>query len=437
MGIQGLLPLLKEIQKPINLESLKHQSVGIDGYVWLHKGAFGCALELHTGVPTKKYVDYCMKKIDLLLSLEIWPVVVFDGGYLPLKEKTEIARRTSRTSKRERGLQLLKDGKKEAAREVFQTCIDVTPEMALEWILELRKRNIEYYVAPYEADAQLAYLNKTGVISAVITEDSDLLLFGCQRVIYKLDHQGNGLEINLSDLSQIKALRYLPHERFVQMCILSGCDYLNSPPGIGLGKATKLLKNENAIDLIGKWDKWKTVIDAPKLELGYLEKFKKAEMVFKHQRVYCPNAKALRPLNDFPEGFELSDEISEYIGPDLPAYDAQMIAEGNMCPISRENFVLKPLDSKKENIGRKRLSLNEPFKVSKHFGKGVQILSNRTNSSNSNTDSSVPSKEVALESKYRSKVYSLKQAVPKPAVPKVQSKYVVSPYFPKKKVKLG
>ncbi|KAJ3257189.1 Rad2 nuclease [Boothiomyces macroporosus] len=306
MGIQGLLPLLKDIQKPINLDSLKGQSVGIDGYVWLHKGAFGCALE---------YVDYCMKKIDLLLSREIWPVVVFDGGYLPLKEKTEVARRTSRTTKRDRGLELLKEGKKEAAREVFQTCIDVTPRMAYEWIVELKKRNVEYYVAPYEADAQLAYLNKSGIISAVISEDSDLLLFGCERVVYKLDHQGNGLEIALKDLSQIKGLRYLTHERFVQICILSGCDYLNSPPGIGLGKAIKLLKNENAVDLIGKWEKWKTVIDAPKLEPNYLEKFKKAEMVFKHQRVYCPTLKALRPLNDFPEGFELSPEISEYIGP--------------------------------------------------------------------------------------------------------------------------
>lgn len=37
-------------------------------------------------------------------------------------------------------------------------------------------------VAPYEADAQLAFLNKSGIAQAVITEDSDLLAFGCKKV---------------------------------------------------------------------------------------------------------------------------------------------------------------------------------------------------------------------------------------------------------------
>lgn len=37
-------------------------------------------------------------------------------------------------------------------------------------------------VAPYEADAQLAYLNKAGIAQIIITEDSDLLLFGCEKV---------------------------------------------------------------------------------------------------------------------------------------------------------------------------------------------------------------------------------------------------------------
>lgn len=37
-------------------------------------------------------------------------------------------------------------------------------------------------MAPYEADAQLAYLTKSGLAQAVITEDSDLLAFGCKKV---------------------------------------------------------------------------------------------------------------------------------------------------------------------------------------------------------------------------------------------------------------
>lgn len=45
-----------------------------------------------------------------------------------------------------------------------------------------RAKGIDCIVAPYEADAQLAYLNKAGIVQAVITEDSDLLAFGCKKV---------------------------------------------------------------------------------------------------------------------------------------------------------------------------------------------------------------------------------------------------------------
>ena len=37
-------------------------------------------------------------------------------------------------------------------------------------------------MAPYEADAQLAFLAKESIVDLVITEDSDLLAFGCKRV---------------------------------------------------------------------------------------------------------------------------------------------------------------------------------------------------------------------------------------------------------------
>lgn len=41
---------------------------------------------------------------------------------------------------------------------------------------------IDIIVAPYEADAQLAYLNRAKIADYVITEDSDLVLFGCHHV---------------------------------------------------------------------------------------------------------------------------------------------------------------------------------------------------------------------------------------------------------------
>lgn len=44
--------------------------------------------------------------------------------------------------------------------------------------------NVDCIVAPYEADAQLAYLNIKNIAQLVITEDSDLILFGCTKVMH-------------------------------------------------------------------------------------------------------------------------------------------------------------------------------------------------------------------------------------------------------------
>ena len=44
------------------------------------------------------------------------------------------------------------------------------------------ERDIQYIVAPFEADAELAYLSTSGHVDAVLTEDSDLLAYGCKKV---------------------------------------------------------------------------------------------------------------------------------------------------------------------------------------------------------------------------------------------------------------
>merc|ERR1719478_235990 len=61
----------------------------------------------------------------------------------------------------------------------------------------LGELSIPFCVAPFEADAQLAYLCRVGWVHAVITEDSDLLAYGCPNTIFKMDRNGNGDNIVL------------------------------------------------------------------------------------------------------------------------------------------------------------------------------------------------------------------------------------------------
>ena len=100
-----------------------------------------------------------------------------------------------------------------------------------------------YVVAPYEADAQMAFLERTGAVHAILTEDSDLLVFGCRNVLFKLDHaQCTVVSISRADFASVTAcdgvsLVGWTDAQFRTMAILSGCDYLPSIPGIGLKTA--------------------------------------------------------------------------------------------------------------------------------------------------------------------------------------------------------
>lgn len=46
----------------------------------------------------------------------------------------------------------------------------------------LKAENVDFIVAPYEADAQMAFLAQTNRVDIVLTEDSDLLAYGCPTV---------------------------------------------------------------------------------------------------------------------------------------------------------------------------------------------------------------------------------------------------------------
>lgn len=103
-----------------------------------------------------------------------------------------------------RANELTEQGKHAQAREVLTRCVDVTPEMATQVIKALKVEAVPYVVAPYEADAQLAYLERNGIVDGVITEDSDLLVFGCKNVLFKLDSDGNCVNIKREKLGCVK-----------------------------------------------------------------------------------------------------------------------------------------------------------------------------------------------------------------------------------------
>uniref|UniRef100_A0A0X3PIY6 Exonuclease 1 n=1 Tax=Schistocephalus solidus TaxID=70667 RepID=A0A0X3PIY6_SCHSO len=130
MGVKGLLPFLKKCTRPINIKTFRGYTVAIDAYCWIHRAAYSCAMDLGLGNSTSHYVKYCMKFLQMILSAQLKPVLVFDGSNLPAKAETESRRRKSKKAYKEMAAQYLREGNRKAAQECFERCVDVTPEMA-------------------------------------------------------------------------------------------------------------------------------------------------------------------------------------------------------------------------------------------------------------------------------------------------------------------
>ncbi|KAJ9565784.1 hypothetical protein OSB04_001750 [Centaurea solstitialis] len=311
MGIQGLLPLLKSIMVPIHIKDLEGCSVAVDTYSWLHKGALSCSKELCNSLPTSKHVDYCMHRVNLLRHYGIKPILVFDGGHLPMKNEQEIKRARSRKENLARAIEHDACGNASAAYECYQKAVDISPAIAYELIQVLKQENISYVVAPYEADAQMTFLAVSKHVDAVITEDSDLIPFGCPRIIYKMDKFGQGVEFQHSKLQHNKDLNLagFTKQMILEMCILSGCDYLQSLPGMGLKKAHALIKKFKSYDKVIKHLKFSGIA----VPLLYEESFRKAIMTFQHQRVYDPLTEDIVHLSDLPENIDEDLDFGECV----------------------------------------------------------------------------------------------------------------------------
>eukprot|EP00923_Selenidium_pygospionis_P027209 GHVN01048891.1.p1 GENE.GHVN01048891.1~~GHVN01048891.1.p1 ORF type:complete len:304 (-),score=46.24 GHVN01048891.1:744-1547(-) len=266
MGIQGLLGALdSRCKREAHISEFSGQRAAIDAYAWLHRGAYSCASALVRGeAGVTRHLQFCLSRIDLLKRHNVTPVVVFDGMALPSKQGTDEQRRRTREAAAAQGIALHRVGRIKEAEKLFTKAVTITAETAASLIRALSLQGIEVIVAPYEADAQLAYLSRQGLVDVVISEDSDLLPFGCRSVFYKLDHNGGGYEIEWNSLTQQSGLLppcFFTLDNLISLCVLSGCDYLQSVSGVGVKTAAKMMQACNCnVDQVSRVDVTNKVI---------------------------------------------------------------------------------------------------------------------------------------------------------------------------------
>lgn len=185
-----------------------------------------------------------MQKSLKLMEGGVVPVWVFDGPPGEFKSDT-VKKRESRKRESERIMhESLEKGDYEAAMKASKQAISLKQEEidSLRDLLEVA--GVPYAQAKSEADHKLAKLCAAGVISAVISEDGDLMTHGVNTVLrshkpgsfiaYKKDEILNALSISES--------------QFIDLCILLGTDYNENSKGMGPQTSLKLLLQHGSIE---------------------------------------------------------------------------------------------------------------------------------------------------------------------------------------------
>ncbi|KAG7661529.1 EXO1 [[Candida] subhashii] len=384
MGVTGLLPALKEIQEPGTLERYRGKTLAIDTYGWLHRGLISCAQELCSGQPTRKYITSIINKVQMLRHFGVEPYFVFDGASLPTKEQTALERRTKREEARTKAEEYTRLNKSKLAFKEYMKAAYVTSQMAKSIMVELDELNIKYIVAPYEADPQMVYLEKIGLVDGILSEDSDLLIFGCKRLITKLKDDGTCVEINRENFGKVRQIPYLStytQEQLRLVAMLSGCDYTKGVAGIGMKGAFTYVRKYNNLE--------KVLIalraDGKKIPAEFREEVQKANLAFQFQKVFNPEVQELRTLNEYPEHLDVEFEVLESCcGKTLNNEIYRQICNGEIDPnrheilVSREQS-LNCLKSPSVNLGR-TISISNKIETKKRSILELLKVSNKSTS---------------------------------------------------------
>ena len=274
----------------------------------------------------------------MLLDFGITPYLVFDGDSLPSKGETNAERRKKREESKAAGLSLLKSGKTAQAYQELQKSATVTPHMAKELIEAVKRMNVRYIVAPYEADAQLVYLEQKGMIDGILSEDSDMLVYGAKRLVTKLNQYAECVEIERSDFTLCTevSLAGWTDTMFRRMAILSGCDYLPNIEKMGLKTAHRYVRRYKDAEKVIQVLRFENKLSVPN---DYVQRFQDAELTFIHHRVFCPVRQEMVFLQELDQGMKEQD--MPYLGAFVAPEIAIGVACGDLNPKTKQPYNIK------------------------------------------------------------------------------------------------
>ena len=249
----------------ITLADLKGTKVAIDGMNMLYQILFNPAQAMFN--PQQFYTDRTqqvithlygwLQKIHHFFKARIFPVIVFDGKPDPLKRLLTKDYLVDYIQSKQNYQAALDQHDRDAARQFALSYSYLFPKCIEESKMVISACGIPVIMAPSEAEAQCAFLQKEGYVDYMVSQDYDALLFGATRILRRLtfqtreQHHGHWRTITptievINSLANLSEL-HLTREELIDLSILLGNDYFPGIQQIGPQRALEILHHYHSI----------------------------------------------------------------------------------------------------------------------------------------------------------------------------------------------
>lgn len=242
MGVKGLMNILKksessEITQTLDLKDLSGKIIAIDMSLLSYQVVLG--IGKHSDAPYIETLIYgLLCKINKFLQHNILCVGVFDGKPSSLKDKTIEAREALKT---------------EESFAITEEDTSLVKEL-------LDTIGVPYIQSPEESDPVLAFLQMKGYVDYVLSDDSDLMMYGCNAIL----RNQKGTSVSLLLPNKFLETNSIEYTDLVRLGVLLGNDYNPNPPKVGPVKALDAVLKKMTIEEV--FTKYK-VNDSKLLEL--------------------------------------------------------------------------------------------------------------------------------------------------------------------------
>lgn len=174
----------------------------------------------------------------------------------------------------------------------------------------LRLFGVPWIESPFEAEAQCAFLEKHGLVDGIITEDSDVFLFGGRRVFRGVFKEKD--EFQLYDMRKIEENLGLCREKLISLALFLGSDYTMGVKGVGIVNAMEIVNAFETVESLNRFKQWAEKPDV--LLENYEEFYQNIPLKELHYKQFHKNYKKNW---EFPEVFPDFEVVDGYLKPNV------------------------------------------------------------------------------------------------------------------------